>query len=97
MCEGRDADQVVEDSAAVGIVGAVVVGLHRIEHLACLLEGGGNSLRGKDKGGWTGPYAVVRLVALDVGVILYRNWSIKFPARTASEMLHNTTCTCVHH
>ena len=40
VCEGRDADQVVEDGAAVGIVGAVVVGLHRIEHLACLLGRG---------------------------------------------------------
>lgn len=38
--EGRDPDQVVQDSAAVGVVRAVVVGLHIAKHLAHLLRGG---------------------------------------------------------
>lgn len=38
--EGWDADQVVQDSAAVGVVRAVVVGLHIAKHLAHLLRGG---------------------------------------------------------
>lgn len=49
--EGRDPDQVVQDSAAVGVVRAVVVGLHIAEHLAHLLRRGSG---GVASSGWEG-------------------------------------------